>query len=278
MSIVNQDYPGEIEIIVAYDEGSTDNTLKILNSVKNICPSHRDLVIFQHRHTTPFRARLYCLEKFSGEYVHLFDYDNIMPPDRISKVVKHISKSNADFLFSNAKIIDKYGQDTGKFLTNVEQEHNILKLLKNNYVDINTIVISRSCAKKILEYCNKIEHKYFDWIFEDWLFALLCMKHCKVYYMDDTFILYRIHNANITFRSDIFTYLFNKERALKTLLAFYIIEYNNLSMAERKELQKSLIRFSNFLDKNLIEDLSFVKHLKMFYQLDAILRNIILKL
>jgi len=79
-SIVNQDYPGNIEIIVLYDEGATDKTLQVINELKESLPSRRSLVIFQHSHTSLFRARIYSLKNFTGDYVHLFDYDNIMPP------------------------------------------------------------------------------------------------------------------------------------------------------------------------------------------------------
>ncbi len=211
-SIVNQDYPGNIEIIVLYDEGTTDKTLQVINELKESLPSRRSLVIFQHSHTSPFRARIYSLKNFTGDYVHLFDYDNIMPPDRISKVVNHISKTGAEFLFSNARIIDSNDQDVGRFLADIK-DPNLLKLIGGNFIDTNTIIISRSCAEKLLVYLNQLQHRYFDWVHEDWLISLLAFKHCKVHYMDDTYILYRIHGDNLTASSNVYTRLFNKEKA-----------------------------------------------------------------
>jgi len=41
----------------------------------------------------------------------------ICPPDRISKVMNHISKTGAGFLFSKARIIDSNYQEVGRFLT-----------------------------------------------------------------------------------------------------------------------------------------------------------------
>jgi glycosyltransferase involved in cell wall biosynthesis len=276
-SIVNQDYPGEIEIVVAYDEGSTDNTLQILDEVKEYLPLHRKLLVFNHKHTTPFRARLYCLEKFTGDYMHMFDYDNIMPSNRISRVVEHIKRSGAEFLFSNAKIVDANGRDMEKFLANIEQPYNFLRLIRGNYIDINTMVISKLCARKLRDALIRLNHRYFDWLFEDWLLALLCMKHCKVHYMDDTIIWYRIHEANITAKPDVLTHFFNKERRLKTLLAFYTIEHNNLSMLEKREFQKALIAHSNFLDRMSIEYLD-LNQIKIFYRLGSFLYRIFLKL
>lgn len=87
---------------------------------------------------------------------------------------------------------------------------------------------SRDCAKKLRDILINLDHKYFDWVHEDWLLALLAMKHCKVHYMDDTYILYRIHGQNLTAGAKKFEdKLFYKERVLKTLLAFYNLEYDN---------------------------------------------------
>jgi glycosyltransferase involved in cell wall biosynthesis len=276
-SIIDQDYLGEIEIVACYDDGSTDKTLYIINEFKESLPLYRKLVVFRHEHTTPFRARVYCLEKFTGDYVHLFDYDNIMPPNRISKVVEQIRKSGAEFLFSNAKIVDSNAQDMERYLVSIDEPYNILRLIGGNYVDINTMVISKLCAKKLKNNLTNLKHRYFDWLFEDWLLALLAMKHCKVHYMNDTVILYRLHEANITAKQDVLTGLFNRERELKTLLAFYILEHNNLSTLEKKEFQKALIACSNFLNRPLIECLS-LNRTRLFYNFERLLRRIFSKL
>jgi len=275
-SIINQDYPGEIEIVIAYDDGTTDKTIQVLEELKTSLPPRRNLVIFQHKHTTPFRARVLALENFSGDYVHLFDYDNIMPPNRISKVVEHVEKTGAEFLFSNAKIIDSSGHIRGTMFS-IEDPYNILKLIKGNFIDTNTIVISRSCAERLLELLTKLKHRYFDQVYEDWLIALLAMKHCKIHYMNDTYILYRVHGENITASQDIYTQLFNKERIFKTLLAFYLLDYENLNKTEREELQKAIINHSNLLNRKIIKRMNS-KRAEIFYYIERILCRIFLKL
>jgi len=70
ISIIAQDYPGDIEIIIAYDKGSSDKTLDILNNLKKTVPTNRELIIISHEHTTPFRAQMHILENFSGDHIH----------------------------------------------------------------------------------------------------------------------------------------------------------------------------------------------------------------
>jgi hypothetical protein len=199
-----------------------------------------------------------------------------MPPDRISKVVNHISKTRAGFLFSKARIIDSNDQDVGRFLVDIE-DPNLLKLIGGNFIDTNTIVISRSCAEKLLVYLSQLQHRYFDWVHEDWLLSLLAFKHCKVHYMDDTYILYRIHGDNLTASSNVYTRLFNNEKALKTLLAFYFLEYEEFKMVERRQLHKAIIWYSSVLDKSLLLNMNS-RYMKLFYYFNVLLRKIFTKI
>jgi glycosyltransferase involved in cell wall biosynthesis len=277
-SIITQDYQGDIEIIIAYDKGSSDKTLDILNNLKKTLPTHRELMIISHEHTTPFRARMLIFKNFSGDYIHLFDYDNIMPSNRISKVVEYIRNTRAEFLFSNAKIIDSEGGDTGRFLVDIKDPYSILRLIRGNFVDASTMVISRSCVNNLMRSLIKLQHRFFDWIFEDWLIALLAMKHCKTYYMNDTYILYRIHETNITAgRSDIYKSLFNLERGYKTLVAFYFLEYKNLNNIEKKELSRAFMSHSNLLNREVVNNIGSWD-MKIYYNLIRLIRKILLKL
>jgi len=94
--------------------------------------------------------------------------------------------------------------------------------------------------------------------------------------MDDTYILYRIHGDNLTASSNIYTRLFNNERVLKTLLAFYFLEYENLNIVERRQLQKTIIWYSNVLDKSLLLSMNS-RYVKLFYYFDVLLRKFFTK-
>ena len=201
-----------------------------------------------------------------------------MPPNRISKVVEYIRNTKAEFLFSNAKIIDSKGVDRGKFLVDIKDPYDIRLLIRRNFVDTNTMVISRSCVNNIMRLLNKLQHRFFDWIHEDWLIALLAMKHCKTYYMNDTYVLYRIHETNITAgRADIYKSLFNLERNYKTLVAFYFLEYKNLNNIEKKELSKAVMIRSNLLNRELVNHIGSWE-LKIYFNLIRLIRKILLKL
>ena len=52
--------------------------------------------------------------------MRIFDYDNIMPPNRILKAVEYIRRLDAEFLFSNVKVADVSAHDMGRPLVNIE--------------------------------------------------------------------------------------------------------------------------------------------------------------
>lgn len=130
-----------------------------------------------------------------------------------------------------------------KFLNDVPHKHTFLQLLKRNYIDINTMIFSREVADKLLGKFEKLASKFYDWVFEDWLIALLTLRYSAPFYINDTYVLYRVHKENITYgRKELLERLFNIERSIKTLLAFYQIEGTNLNEVELECLRDSLFR------------------------------------
>jgi hypothetical protein len=86
-----------------------------------------------------------------------------------------------------------------------------------------------------------------------------------------------MHGGNLTASSNVYTRLLNKERALKTLIAFYFLEYENLNTVERWQLQKAIIWRSNVLNKSLILSMNS-RCMKLFYYLDVLLRKFFTKI
>jgi len=50
-------------------------------------------------------------------------------------------------------------------------------IIKDNYVTTSAIALHVECLDRIKSLLRNIDHPYYDWIFEDWLIALLATKH-----------------------------------------------------------------------------------------------------
>lgn len=245
-SILNQSYSGFIEIIICYDDGTSDNTLNIIKNFKDSSYHGRDVLVYKHTHMTPFRAlQNYGFVYSKGDYIMILDYDNVMPKYYISTIMKYAEESKASFLFSNAELIDQNGSPLKKKLIYITKErpYDIKKLITWNYIDGNTIAIRRDFMKKIRINLIKLSNKFFDNIFEDWLIALLALKESVPYYVKNAYIYYRIHSDNITAgEGTLYKTLNTFIRDITTLLAFYELKKGELSRKELKYLQKSLIK------------------------------------
>lgn len=242
-SVLSQDYDGPIEVIVCYDEGTRDNTLSVIKDFSGYHHETRIVNIYRHTHLTPFRSLQKCgLANSKGDYIMILDYDNIMPINYVSTMVKNAECSKAQFLFSNMLLIDENGNVIGE--RRPKKGFTLKDMILGNLIDGNTIMLQKDYAKKINNEFNGVLNKrFFDDIFEDWLIALLALKDCKSYHVEDAYILYRIHEENITAGSkDLYKTLDNLKRDISTLLAFYELRGDRLSKEELMALQLSLIK------------------------------------
>ena len=90
-SIINQTF-SDIEIICVND-GSTDNSLSILESYKK---SDNRIKVFSQENAGQGAARNKGVENSCGVYVCFVDADDYIPHDAIEKYCKNIEKNNSD--------------------------------------------------------------------------------------------------------------------------------------------------------------------------------------
>jgi hypothetical protein len=156
-----------------------------------------------------------------------------------------------------------------------EDPCNIINLIRGNYIDGNAMFIDRSCLYTIMNKLKKLNHRLYDFIFEDWLIALLGLKYCKCLFCNDSYVFYRVHTTNLTginvgdYRTNILTSI----RDIATLVAFYELEKDDLTRREIIELEYSLLRrlltLSKFLGKGMEKGILF----NVFSKLVNILRR-----
>lgn len=96
-SIIKQDYQN-LEIIFVND-GSTDNTLEILNTFKD-----KRVKIISKKNGGPNSARIVGLKQATGIYVCFIDSDDTIGNKFISKLVKAIKKDNSNIAISRVGV------------------------------------------------------------------------------------------------------------------------------------------------------------------------------
>jgi glycosyltransferase involved in cell wall biosynthesis len=112
LSLVSKKFGLEI---IAVDDGSTDETLGILNSWTNRLP----LNIFQLPHSgSPAGPRNHGIEISSGDYVFFLDSDDVLLPGGISSAVEFAIKNDSDVVLPRLKSLDGRGVPRGMFSEN----------------------------------------------------------------------------------------------------------------------------------------------------------------
>jgi glycosyltransferase involved in cell wall biosynthesis len=265
-SILSNTYEGLIEIVVCYDQGSKDRSLDVIKEVisSNSRRKNRIIKLVMHEHTTPFHALLECgFANTTGRFISILDHDNLYPRRHIEKMVKKALETKKNFLF----VRDYFFEDETLKIIGASQipedPCNIINLIRGNYIDGNAMFIDRSCLYIIMNKLKKLNHRLYDFIFEDWLIALLGLKHCKCLFCSNSYVFYRVHTANLTginvedYRTNILTSI----RDIATLVAFYELEKDDLSRREIIELEYSLLRrlltLLKFLGKGMEKGILF---------------------
>ena len=124
-SILNQGVK-DLEILII-DDGSTDNTQEIVQTF----PKETVRYIYQTNSGGPAKPRNIGINESQGEYIFIFDSDDIMLPNKISETIKALD-TNPDAIaaFSNFQTID----DEGKILNEdfLKEYDTLLSLIPEN--------------------------------------------------------------------------------------------------------------------------------------------------
>ena len=91
-SVVKQTYPEELTQILVVDDGSTDNTGRIIDEVAD---KYSNVTALHEPNGGSSRARNYALSKAEGDYIGFVDSDDYIAPFMYEKLVDALIRNNA---------------------------------------------------------------------------------------------------------------------------------------------------------------------------------------
>lgn len=149
-SCLKQDFQGNYEIIII-DDGSTDNTIKEIESIKD-----NKIRLFKRDHQKLVSALNFGLTKCNGKYIARMDSDDIMLPFRLQYQYDFIEKNPQYDIICSTTILSKKFKykfiHTGEILLKDE--------LINNKIHHPTVMFKKSLNLKYnpeYEYCEDYE-------------------------------------------------------------------------------------------------------------------------
>lgn len=168
-SVLDQTYPS-FEII-AVDDGSTDQSLAILEALAQGDP--RILVIQNEKNQGVAETRNRGIQLARGRCIALLDSDDLWLKDKLSRQMALMQEKSARLVYCEYGFLDRAGKDLGeRFAVPTEVRFN--QLLKRNVISCSTVLGDRQ-----LFLDHPFNKKYYH---EDLVAWVDMLKECNVAY------------------------------------------------------------------------------------------------
>lgn len=186
--------------LIIRDDGSTDETLRIIESYVSKYPVKINLVKDNKIVKSAKHNFWSLLEHSDAEYVTFCDQDDIWFSNKIEQSLKAIQleeRKNPNFPILIHTDLTVVGENRSIINTSLYDMQNIEvsyfdrveRLLVQNAITGCTMMINRALAEKLKSIPNEA-------IMHDWWIALHAMIFGKIVYLKDSHILYRQHISN----------------------------------------------------------------------------------
>ena len=173
------------ELIIS-DDGSTDDTLKIIKSFKD-----KRIKIVDGPHDGIKQNFANAISKCKGKYIFLSDQDDIWMNNKVKNVLNVFNMLKCTLVNHNAEIVDENMIVISPYSTFEWRKsgNGFLKnIIKYSYIGC-CMAFDSSLKDKILPIPNDIE------MHDQWI-GLINENYGKSYFLDEKLIKYRRHGAN----------------------------------------------------------------------------------
>lgn len=186
-SILAQTYP-YLDIIIS-DDGSTDDTLKILEEYTTL---HENIRVVKNEGTKGFKGNAEnAIRHCKGEWIALSDQDDTWLPEKIATMMK--ATADCSLVYHNSLFVNETGDSLRRTMAekfHFYSGHNPEVFLLNNCVSGHALMFHRKLAEIALPFPNARFH--------DWWLAFVATDHGGVKYIDQILVHYRQHQRSET--------------------------------------------------------------------------------
>lgn len=173
------------ELIIS-DDSSNDNTLNIIESLKD-----SRIKVYRNEFRNVVQNFEFAISKSKGDFIFLSDQDDIWHPDKVKEYLKSFENSNANLVISDLQLIDKHGQYIHQEFFKKKFSSSFLRnLLKNEFIGCS-IAFDKSVKNKILPFPNDIP-------MHDWWIGLISLRNFNVIFIEKKLLFYRRHDNNVS--------------------------------------------------------------------------------
>lgn len=221
-SLLNQTYQ-DWQLLV-YDDGSGDDTLKIIRNYQMEYPQKIVLLSSTNVNKGSTGSFYHLLDHTTAKYAMFCDQDDIWLPDKIKisiNSIDQLEKKTGDkfcLVFSDLVIVDeKLNQISKSYweFSQIDPSHckYTESLIANSIVNGNTIILNANFKNLLKNRPSFIQH-------DQWL-SILASHYGSISYINKQLILYRQHGSNEVGSLKVgFKYLFKKSITIRKSISF----------------------------------------------------------
>lgn len=198
-SVLNQTY-SNIEIIIIND-GSTDNSKKILEELKE---NNKNIQLLSQQNKGQSAARNLGMKVAQGEYIGFVDSDDWIHPQMYSHLVKILEDNKSDISSAQMKTVKDDKVESYKDLVDYkleieEQDQLLINYLFNGQNKKNG---QYSAARKLFKREVLVNVKFEEgYIYEDMLFNFEALENAQKHVVSDAIVYYYFLDNQSTMRS-----------------------------------------------------------------------------
>lgn len=181
----------EDEILIS-DDGSTDNTLDIIQSINDRrikIYHHKDCYKSKNKFNLTTRNIQNALSKAQGDYIFLADQDDIWAANKIEVCLQALIKN--DVVLHDCSIVDKYGKliEVSYFKYNSSKPGILKNIIKNSYLGC-CMAFNKKMMRFFLPFPDEVPHDI--WI------GLIGERVGKILFINEQLVYYRRHGSNLS--------------------------------------------------------------------------------
>ena len=185
--------------IIARDDGSTDNTVKLLEMYRAKYPKRLEIICDEKKGLGPKGNFLELIKYSKSDYVMFCDQDDVWLPHKIEvslNKIKDIEKDKPALVHSDLKVVDKklnvIDESFWKYQNINPEIKKTNRLIVQNNITGCTVIINRKLKNLIAgrDFGNSLMH--------DWIIAIVASLFGTIGSIEDQTILYRQHGGNDT--------------------------------------------------------------------------------
>lgn len=188
--------------ILVRDDGSSDKTMKIVESFQDIYPSQIKILNDGFGNISSAHSFMRLLEESDGEYFMFCDQDDVWMKDKIKHSVQKMQELEMQYgktmpllVFSDLRVVDeKLGMIDTSFWHYQKLDPDISadwkRLLAQNVITGCTVIINKEAKSVSLPFV------LYDMMHDHWI-GVNVAKYGRVDWLSEQTVLYRQHSTNV---------------------------------------------------------------------------------